>query len=98
MTDTAIAHDIARCIDRLERIKANIHGEGDDYAKQRDAAMKAENAIEDMLIDMADSLNYIAGTGELSNTDRSNIRSYVYDGFIEAISAADAKMREQGAS
>ena len=97
MTDTAIANDITRCADRLAHIKRTIDGGGDNYSEQRRAAMMITIAFSDTMIEMAESLNWIACTGEPSDTDRSNIRSYVYDGFIEAIDAADAKMRERDA-
>jgi hypothetical protein len=86
---TPIQDDLERCIDRLANIKAHVSGA--DYSDQRAAASQAKEAVTELIIEMAESLNWIADTGELSKTDRRNIRAYVHDGFIEAVDLADER-------
>ncbi|GAB4351408.1 MAG: hypothetical protein Kow0026_08450 [Oricola sp.] len=89
MTNAAIIHDLNRCIGRLENICDSIRSA--DYRDQRRAAGMAQEAVAELLIDMAETLNWLTDAGELSKTDRMNIRSYVHDGFIEAIDLADER-------
>lgn len=91
-----IKHDIERCIGRLNSAWDGI--EGSEYVDERARASAARTAVAELMVDMAETLNDRAGTGELSRIDRENIRDHTHDAFLDAVSAADERAAERDAA